>query len=83
MQARQAAHMARGRNRGPTDSREGVFYFRAFSHCVTPVKVSLAALDSTFPPPAFPVARSTTAPRSAAGVVTGRAPIGQRAGEAR
>ncbi len=26
-----------------------VFYFRAFSHCATPVKVSLAALDSTFP----------------------------------
>ena len=64
------------------DSRlEGVFYFRAFSHCATPVKVSLAALDSTFPPSAFPLARSTTAPGSAAGVVTGRAPKGQRAGE--
>jgi DNA repair protein RadC len=58
-----------------------VFYFRAFSHCVTPVKVSLAALDSTFPPSAFPLARSTTAPGSAAGVVTGRAAKGQRAGE--
>ena len=58
-----------------------MFYFRAFSHCVTPVKVSLAVLDSTFPPPAFPLARSTTAPRSAAGVVTGCAPKGQRAGE--
>ena len=58
-----------------------MFYFRAFSHCATPVKVSLAALDSTFPPSAFPLARSTTAPGSAAGVVTGRAPKGQRAGE--
>ena len=68
--------------REATDSRAGrEFYFRAFSHCVTPVKVSLAALDSTFPPPAFPFARSTWAPRSAAGVVTGRAPTGQRAGE--
>jgi len=82
MQARQAAHIARDRNCAARPIRgRGVFYFRAFSHCVTPVKVSLAALDSTFPPPAFPLARSTTAPRSAAGVVTGCAPKGQRAGE--
>lgn len=46
------------------------------------VKASLAALDSAFPPSAFPFARSTTAPRSAAGVVTGHACAGQRAEQA-
>lgn len=46
------------------------------------VKASLAALDSAFPPSAFPFARSTTAPRSATGVVTGHACVGKRAEQA-
>jgi hypothetical protein len=56
MHARQAARIASARNNAAlTDSREVGFYFRAFSHRVTPVKVSLARARLHLPAAGLPL----------------------------